>query len=94
MYVHHPTSLSADFSDRVFHGVICNYRALKQRDVTIRPLTRVKTNGTVIIYYKYNLKNILFFSRLSVYPGKEKDIIICNIAICVAELYNLVYNPT
>lgn len=78
-----------------FRGV-CNYRALKQRDVTIRPLTRVKTNGTVIIYYKYNLKNILFFSRLSVYPGnkKKKGIIICNIAICVAELYNLVYNPT
>lgn len=23
-------------SDRVFHGVICNYRALKQRDVTIQ----------------------------------------------------------
>jgi len=49
--------------------------------LTIQPLTRVKTNGTVIIYYKYNLKNILFFSRLWIYPDLKKSIIVCNIVL-------------
>lgn len=80
MYVHHPTSPSAKFGSRVcFFASLQLLHVNKPRLLTVQPLARVKTNGTVIIYYKYNLNNILFFICLSIYPDlKRKRIIVYN----------------